>query len=331
VSGPRYLRAVPDPRDVVVLDWIREREPVDAGPVLDAVFETLADIRQVRPWPWDAAVERLRPLDPSSSARRRIILLVAAALVLALLAAVITAGGPTRRLTSTPGPSATLPAAIASSTPRVPFPLAALRLEIAGADFGQLRLVSSDGSRDNRIGDDIVASLAQPDWLRDGTRVLVIGRSDDLEQQWEVDPTDLVASQVVLPCVAPCNSRNEASYSPDGTAIIFFEAKGEPVGGIPPQCSIRRYDRASQTIEPIHEFACGTEDDREPRISPDGASVAFWRSRHSLPEPSQTVEESAIFVRDLETGEERRITDWDVHASSVDWSPDGQWLTFTKE
>jgi sugar lactone lactonase YvrE len=337
MSGARFLRAVPDPRDGAVLDWIGEHEPVDAGPVLDAVFETLGDIRQVRPWPWDAAVEALRPVDRDTRVRRWAVV-IAAALITALVVGATMSGGIFVRPLPTVVPSATTsqPSTSALVSPSLPaavvYPLASPRLVIvSGGQDGSLYLDWTDGTARVRLGPELAMGSGQPAWAPDGSRILVLDSRAGTEQQWEIDPTGVVPGQVVLPCVAPCGSRNEASYSPDGTKIVFFEARGEVVHGIPTDCAILLYDRAAQTTQPIHEFACGTEEDREPRISPDGRSVAFWRSRHDLPDPSLKVLESAIFIRDLGTGEERQVTEWDVHATSLDWSPDGQWIAFTKE
>jgi len=336
MSAPRYLRAVPDPRDVVVLDWIREREAVDAGPVLDAVFETLTDIRQVRRWPWDAAVGAFRPVDREKRTRRWAVLVVAA-LITALIVGATLSGGVLVRPSVTTPPDATtsvpsVNGVVIPSAPTAVFPLASPRLVIVdGGQDGNLYLDWTDGTPRVRVRPDVEAGTSQPAWAPDGSRVLVLDSRSGTEQQWEIDPTGRAPSQVVLPCVAPCGSRNEASYSPDGTKIVFFQARGTQAAGIPPECAILLYDRVAQTTVPIHEFACGTEEDREPRISPDGTSVAFWRSRHDLPDPSLKVVESAIFIRDLATGKERQVTDWDVHATSLDWSPDGQWIAFTKE
>jgi len=337
MSGPRYLRAVPDPRDGTVRDWVREYEPVDAGPVLDAVFETLGDIRQVRRWPWDAAVEALRPVDRGTRVRRWAVL-IAAALITALVVGATLSGGVFVRPLVTPIPNSTasVPGPSTSVVPSIPavvYPLASPRLAIvSGGQDGNLYIDWSDGTPRRQIGPGITQTGHQPAWAPDGSRILILeSQETGGEQQWEVDPTRANSSQVLLPCVAPCGSRNEASYSRDSKRIVFFEARGEAVGGIPRDCAIKVYDRATQEYTTVHAFACGTEDDREPRFSPDGKSIAFWRSRHDLPGPSLKVLESAIFIRDLATGTERQVTAWDVHATSLDWSPDGQWIAFTKE
>src|SRR6185369_14867253 len=257
MSGPRYLRAVPDPRDGAVLDWVRAYEPVDAGPVLDAVFETLADVRQVRRWPWEATVEALRPVDRETRVRRWAVL-IAAALITALVVGATLSGGVFVRpqATAVPSATATVPssnAAVVPSVPAVVFPLASPRLAIVdGGQDGNLYVDWTDGTPRSLIPPDIATGGGQPAWAPDGSRVLVLDSRLGTEQQWEIDPTGRVPSQVVLPCIAPCGSRNEASYSPDGTKIVFFEARGQVVAGIPTDCAILLYDRVAQTTTPIH-------------------------------------------------------------------------------
>ena len=339
MTEPRRLRAIPDGRDATILDWLGAAEPVDARPVLEAAFARLPGVRQVRPWPWDSIVDVLRPIDRRTRQTRWAILLVAVALLMALLIGTLLPGGYLNVPRPSVLPAPTAPLAVApsvlvgpSASARAIHPLAVPRLAIASAGKdGRLYVDWSDGTTRVRLGQDITAGLAQPAWSPDGKRILVLAGAADTEQQWEVDPRGADPSQVVLPCTSPCGSRNEASYSRDGTRIVFFEARGDVVAGIPSRCSLMIYDRRSQEVDAVHAFDCGVEEDREPRFSPDGEKVAFWRSRHDLPGPSLAVDEAAIFVRDLRTGKEQQVTDWPIHATSLDWSPDGGWITFTKD
>ena len=290
MTEPRRLRAIPDGRDATILDWLGAAEPVDARPVLEAAFARLPGVRQVRPWPWDSIVDVLRPIDRRTRQTRWAILLVAVALLMALLIGTLLPGGYLNVPRPSVLPAPTAPLAVApsvlvgpSASARAIHPLAVPRLAIASAGKdGRLYVDWSDGTTRVRLGQDITAGLAQPAWSPDGKRILVLAGAADTEQQWEVDPRGADPSQVVLPCTSPCGSRNEASYSRDGTRIVFFEARGDVVAGIPSRCSLMIYDRRSQEVDAVHAFDCGVEEDREPRFSPDGEKVAFWRSRHDL-------------------------------------------------
>ena len=194
MSGPRYLRAVPDPRDGVVLDWLQEHEVVDAAPVLDAVFETLADIRQVRRWPWDAAVEVLRPIDRQTRARRWAVV-VAAALVerrcswLRRCSGALFARRDDRRAAGahvgrrTERDRGAVGARGAGLPAREPSPRD--RGRWSGREPVS-RLDRWHAAR--RIPPDIATADVQPAWAPDGKRILVLDQQVDTEQQWEIDP-----------------------------------------------------------------------------------------------------------------------------------------------
>jgi Tol biopolymer transport system component len=319
VNGPR-LRVVPGRRDREILDWIALRETADAGPVLDPVFDRLDSIRQEQPRPWDPLLDVLS-WQPAGRALRVTLLVGTAAVLVVLMVAtllVVSGGGPLR------GPASPAPA-----TPGAVFPLADARLQIviAGGD-GNMYVQSSDGSPRRRIALDVTHRLMEPAWLGSGDRALVVEDTGVTQQVWQVDPAGEAPSQVVLPCVLPCRSRAEVSASHDGSKIVFFEATGEVVNGIPATCGLRVYDVGTQRVESLTSGPCGRVEEREPRFSPDDTKVAFWRSRAPGTEPTTSVESSAIFVKTLATGAEVQVTDWSFAASSVDWAPDGRSLVF---
>jgi TolB protein len=57
----------------------------------------------------------------------------------------------------------------------------------------------------------------------------------------------------------------------------------------------------------------------EPSWSPDGRFVAFRSIRDG---------NSDIYVVDLETGKQTRLTDFEGLDIEPDWSPDGEWIAF---
>jgi hypothetical protein len=313
----RRLRAVPSLRDREIFDWIALRETTGAGPVLDAVFDELGSVRQERPRPWDPLLDALR-WQPVDRLIRAAALLGTVALLVALMVSLLIVSG------GAPGPATPAPA-----TPAAIFPLAGDRLEvvIAGGD-GNMYVQSTDGSARRRIGLDVNHGLMEPAWLPSGERALVVEDTGDTQQIWQVDPAGQAPSQVVIPCVVPCGSRAEVSVSHDGSKIVFVEAAGVGVNGVPATCGLRLYDVATQQVESITSGPCGRVEEREPRFSPDDTQLAFWRSRAPGTEPTTSVESSAIFVRTLATGAEVQVTDWALHASSLDWAPDGRSLVF---
>jgi Tol biopolymer transport system component len=334
-----HLVPVPDPRDEVVLDWLLEQEGGASRRVLDGAFAQLGSVAQVRRWPWDRAVDVVRPEPFGSGSRRMVLLVAAAALLIVIVAGLIAAGAikPSLFLSVAPSPDAALPSATAAS-PVPTFPLAGDGLEIVFQDGSSSKLfvIEGDGSGRREVGEDVTGALVWPDWLPGTDTILALqGTFEGIEQIWAIDTTGIRKSQVMIPCVPPCQSRNEAAVSHDGSKVVFFQAWGEPVNGIPPECSLQLYDVATQAITPVTDHACGPEE-RHPRFSPDDTQVAFWRggpppAPGPSGEPPAEPEGSALFVLDLPSGAPREVTDWSTHATHLDWSPDGRWLAFVPD
>jgi len=64
----------------------------------------------------------------------------------------------------------------------------------------------------------------------------------------------------------------------------------------------------------------GSYRDSSPRLSPDGARLAYLSNRSG---------KMQIHVRWLDTGQEAQITDLQQSPSNIVWSPDGKWIAYT--
>ena len=335
------LSIVPGVNEQKVFDWIGEPEVVDARPVLDRAFAALPRTRQVARRPWDQALDRLRPEPFGRPRERALSLLLAAALATVALVGGLISGAiklpvfDSERTPPPPTPVVSLPASAApeSGLPASPavFPLAGMGLELVIEELdGSLSIVASDGTQLRPIAADIPGELRSPEWLPGTERVLAQETTDITDQIWDIDTTGARRSLVVIPCVEPCVSRNEAAPSRDGL-IVYFQAIGPIVDTFPTTCGLAIYDVSTQATSIVTESPCGIEEERHPRFSPDGSSLAFWRTRSPTGEPSREVGSAAIFVRDLATGDEVQVTEWTFGASVLDWSPDGAWIAFVRQ
>lgn len=329
-----HLTPVPDPREEAVLKWLQAPEAGSSRAVLDSAFAQLSSVRRLRRWPWDQLLDSLQP-EPFGSDRRLAMILAVIALLVAIVGAAIATGAiriSPSLLSVEPSPSP-LPASLPPVTGPAPtFPLAADGLEIVYQD-GPLFVVGADGLGRRTIAGDVEGPLVWPDWVPGTDTVLALqGTFEGVEQIWAIDATGARRSQVIIPCFPPCQSRNEAAVSHDGSKVVFFQAWGEPVNGVPPECSLQLYATATQATTALTDHACGQSEERHPRFSPDDSQVAFWRSGPLVPlasgEAGPETGDSALFVLDLSSGAERRVTDWSTGATNLDWSPDGEWLTF---
>ena len=201
-------------------------------------------------------------------------------------------------------PAATVPPTAAA------FPLADLPLEFVIDDNGVISVIGSDGSGQRRIGEDVTGLLVSPEWLPGTDRVIVQDWAGDTDQVWDVDTTGERRSLVVIPCVEPCRSRNEASPSRDGSRIVFFQAFGDVVDDIPTTCGLAVYEVRTQAMTTVTESPCAVVEEHQARFSPGGDRIAFWRSRSPGGERTIEVAESALFIRDLDTEPRRRSPTW---------------------
>ena len=330
-NGRNHLTLIPDADEQRLIDWLSEPEDAAAAPILAVAFGQLADIRRARPAPWDTQLDRLRPEPFGQPAARRATLLIAAALSIALIGGVIAVGASFFQRTSVvlPVPPAPSPTVTVATFPPPVFPLSGTGLELVFDQSGTVAVIDADGTGFRQIGLDLPGNIARPDWIPGTDRVLVQEFSETADQLWDVAAVGERESLVIIPCVEPCRSRNEASPSRQGDRIVFFQAFGEIVDDIPSTCGLAIYTLESQEIETLTESPCAIEEERMPRFSPDGAKIAFWRTRSPNGERSVDVEASAIFVLDLASREEVQVTPW-ADAAVLDWSPDGDWLVYVR-
>jgi dipeptidyl aminopeptidase/acylaminoacyl peptidase len=328
-------------REQQVLDWLGEPEQATAAAVMDLAFAELPKVRQLRPWPWTRLLDRIRPEPIGSPQVRAIALVAVAALLLALLAGTLLLVGRQPRRDRLPAVLPPVvqqsPAALAAtgsppsaaSASTATFPLASPGyLVIVSNEINDAFTIRTDDGQRRPVAADLTGRAVSPEWAPDGKTALLLEQTTSSEQLWDVDVTGARRSLVIITCVKPCESRNEASWSHDGGRIVFFQALGAPTDGIPQTCGLALYDATTQVVSSVTSSPCAVIEERHPRFSPDDSRLAFWRSRAAGGVRGTAIEDSAIFTRDVATGRETQVTDWSIHASMLDWSPDARWITF---
>ena len=333
-----HLSALPSPREQQVLRWLQASEIVDPRDLLERVAAETASMRQAQALPWDGVVDALRPEPFGRPKVRATALLVAAILIVAgLIVGTLLVGSrndappivapPAPMVTEAPiasGPASAVPAPSAA----IVSPLADPPLEIVLKTGEAWSVIRTDDGVARVVGGDLVANIYQPAWAPNGETFLVNEGTDATDQIWSVPVREQRRSLVMIPCSLPCGSRNEASYNHAGTEVVMFQLfhkGGEEI------CGLGRYDVESQEYAAITASACGIFEERFARFSPDDRSVAFWRSRSKDLVQFAPIEDTVLVVRDLATREERVLTDPDLHATALDWSPDGEWIVFATD
>jgi Tol biopolymer transport system component len=115
----------------------------------------------------------------------------------------------------------------------------------------------------------------------------------------------------------------DGAFSPDGERVAFIrEDKNAGVGRI--------WILNLQTNKEL-QLTSSSGDEGGPRFSPDGRYLAFWRA---LPDLRRRIGESRsreIFIFEIETGKEERVTDNEVEDVFPCFSPDGAKIAFSRE
>ena len=170
----------------------------------------------------------------------------------------------------TPSPTSTAPAVIVSPFADEPFQL------VTADDQVVVNVIDTADGIPHQIGADLSGTLVQPAWAPDGASVLILEVTPESDQIWSVPASGVGRSLVMIPCVSPCGSRNEQSYSHDGSKVILFDA------GAAQMCGLDLYDTTTQVFDEVTSSPCGLIEERHPRFSPDDRSIAFWRSRQEV-------------------------------------------------
>ncbi len=220
-------------------------------------------------------------------------------------------------------PAADLPSATSSEAGAAPHPLAGSNAWIAyqtgKSGMEGVWLVRPDGSDDHQVALEVPGEHHHPDWSPDGSRLVVTSRTErDVLYSLDAE-TD--AGVVLFECEDDCVGDDEAAWSPDGDRIVFVRAM-EPFIGDAPSCALFVGDVASGSVEQVGETRSCYDRETFPHWSPDGSQVVYYRGVYE----GAVTKSTAVYVFDIASGVETKLTDDAVMAGDADWSPDGEWI-----
>jgi Tol biopolymer transport system component len=202
--------------------------------------------------------------------------------------------------------------------------------------YGSIFTIGTDGRGERRVTRPPAgASDTQPDWSKDGSRIVCTREFDAKPfEVWSIRPDGSDLRRIDPGCPRGISAgqiceEDAPAWSPDGTQIAFGNPYGglEEIGGetwidyLPLAVMAADGSNLRHLTHPRrHEF-----EDSEPVWSPDGTRIAFRRlNGTAAPRGKQ-----AIFVHDLASGADRRVTPWSLNAGDrPDWSPDGRRILF---
>jgi TolB protein len=172
-------------------------------------------------------------------------------------------------------------------------------------EFKQVFIANFDGSEPQQITFSNTVHMS-PSWSPDGTKLTFTSFQDGKAEIYLYN----VATRKVLRMTRSVGNNSGSNWSPDAKTIAFSGAE-EGRTSIFTMRAIDGGGRAKLIGESGLEV--------EPAYSPDGRLLAFASGRFGNPH---------IFVRDLVSGKDTRITTAGWYNSSPQWRPDGLKLAF---
>ena len=183
-------------------------------------------------------------------------------------------------------------------------------------------LIHPDGTDDHEVGLAVPGEHHHPDWSPDGNQ-LVISSYAAAEELYAVDVATEEA-RVLWQCSAPCVGDDEAAWSPDGSRIVFVRAM-EPFVNDAPSCALMIGDPVTGGVEQVGETRSCYDRETFPHWSRDGSRVVYYRGVFE----GERATGSAVYVFDLATGQETKLTDDALVGGDADWSADDEWIVFS--
>lgn len=180
-----------------------------------------------------------------------------------------------------------------------------------------VRLVRPDGTDDHPLLTERPGNQSHPDWSPDGTRIAYTVNGTQL---WVVDADGTDATKLPIDCSLPCETLDDAAWSPDGRHIAF--TREEFPQDEPPAFMIGTIDLTDDTVRTVYT-APPLQTSNHPRWSPDGTTIVFEATRFPAADagPDGAALATISAVDPAATAEV--ITDWAMFAAYPDWS----WVT----
>jgi TolB protein len=175
----------------------------------------------------------------------------------------------------------------------------------------------------------------QPDWSRNGSRIVFERDTGQNLETWTVRPDGSGLRRIDPGCPASVTQdeiceQNSPAISPDGRRIAFANPHGDlkyidreewiEVGAI----AVMNADGSG--LRQLTQLRVPTSsEDFHPFWSPNGRQIGFVR----LNSTARPAGRQAIFVMNADGTGVRRVTPWNLGAGDhPDWSPDGRWILF---
>jgi TolB protein len=188
-------------------------------------------------------------------------------------------------------------------------------MRVVGNGTQQLFTIEPDGSNEQQLTDFPTASIEDPDWSPDGSKIAF---GTDLGENVHIYVVNADGSGLTQ-ITSGDGFESAPSWSPDGTEMAIDA--GEP--GLPEGIFIVDVSTGGLTQVTANPYGIF---DTQPQYSPDGARITFTRIRKF--QPHFHGGQTAVFVVNVDGSNLRQLTPWGMNAAQSDWSPDGSKIAF---
>jgi TolB protein len=179
---------------------------------------------------------------------------------------------------------------------------------------GQIFTVRPDGTGLRQVTHVAKGQHAvSPSFSPDGKKILFQSDVTGSQQIWVMNADGSGKTQLTK---SSTDVNIHATWSPDGTRIVFGHCSPQPFGLLDCRIAVM-----AATGGAITTLTTGHWMDNDPQFSPDGTKIAFDSNRGGL--------QSAVWVIDANGAGLTRLTAPKLEAFWPDWSPDGTHIVFT--